>query len=263
MPPKKSLQTALITGASSGIGYELSKLFARDGYHLVLVARDKQRLIHVSKELEEKFNIRIKIIATDLADPGSPEKIFTELQKENIHINVLVNNAGFATYGLFSETDLKTELEMIQTNITTLTHLSKLFLKEMLKTGQGKILNVASTAAFQPGPLMAVYYATKAYVLSFSQALTNECQGTGINITVLCPGPTATGFQKKAHLEKSKLFQGAIMDAATVAKAGYAGLIKNKSIVIPGFKNKFLATLASFIPRNIAIKIVRNIQEKR
>ena len=255
-------KTALITGASSGIGYELTKLFARDRYNLVLVARSEAKLQQIDSELTAEFGITVKIIPKDLALPTSPEEIWQELQTEGITIDVLVNNAGFATYGLFANTELEPELKMMQLNMVTLTHLTKLFLPEMLTRKAGKILNVASTAAFQPGPLMAVYYATKAYVLSFSQALANEVERTGVSVTVLCPGPTASGFQARANMENSKLVKDKqIMDAKKVAVIGYQSLIDNQTMIIPGWQNKLLALIVRFIPRNLAVKIVRNMQE--
>ncbi len=181
-------KTALITGASSGIGYELSKLFAQDSYDLVLIARSENKLQDLAAKLQNEFGSQVKVIVQDLGINFAPKTIFSQLQEENITIDVLVNNAGFATYGLFTETDLQAELEMMQVNMVALTHLTKLFLPGMVQRRQGKILNIASTAAFQPGPLMAVYYATKAYVLSFSEAIANELIGTGVTVTVLCPG---------------------------------------------------------------------------
>jgi hypothetical protein len=254
-------KTALITGASSGIGYEFAKLFARNGYNLVLIARSNQKLMQIADELKENFGIAVKIITKDLSLPTSPTEIFHEVQQASIRVDILVNNAGFATYGLFAETSLETELKMLQVNVVALTHLTKLFLQEMLKHKQGKILNVASTAAFQPGPLMAVYYATKSYVLSFSEAIANELNGSGITVTALCPGPTRSSFQAKAEMEKSKLVSGQkIMDAATVAKIGYDGLMKNQRVVVPGLKNQLLALSVRFTPRNWVTHIVRNMQ---
>ena len=257
-----SQKTVLITGASSGIGYELTKLFAQDRYNLVLVARNESKLQEIAAELTEKFGVSVKIMIKDLSLPASPGEIFQELQTEAIIVNVLVNNAGFATYGFFAETELQPEIKMMQLNVMTLTHLTKLFLKEMLAQKAGKILNIASTAAFQPGPLMAVYYATKAYVLSFSEALANELQGTGVTVTALCPGPTESGFQAKANMESSKLVKGKqIMDAKTVALIGYRGLNSNKTVVIPGLKNKLLALSVRLTPRNLVTKLVRNMQK--
>lgn len=258
-----SSKTALITGASSGIGYELAKIFANRGYDLVLIARNKQKLSRVADEFQEKFGTLARIIVEDLSIPNAPTKIFQQLQQDAIAIDVLVNNAGFAAYGFFWETDLDAELQMMQVNMVALTHLTKLFLKEMVARGQGKILNIASTAAFQPGPLMAVYYATKAYVLSFSEALANELQGTGVTVTALCPGPTESGFQARANMERSKLVSGKrIMDAKTVAEIGYRGLMNNQTVVVPGLKNKLLTLSVRFTPRNLVTKIVRSMQER-
>src|SRR6266705_6646003 len=255
-------KAALITGASSGIGYELTKLFARDGYNLVLVARIQKQLMQMADELQEKYSVSVKVISKDLSAASAPEEIFTELQQESRGIDALVNNAGFATYGLFSETDLEAELQMMQVNMVTLTHLTKLFLPGMLNKRMGKILNLASTAAFQPGPLMAIYYATKAYVLSFSEALANELHGTGVSVTALCPGPTESGFQKKANMEDSKLFSGNIADAASVALAGYRGLMAGKAVVIPGFSNKLIPWVVRLSPRGVVTRVVRRMQER-
>lgn len=256
-------KTALITGASSGIGYELTQLFATDGYNLVLVSRNAQKLLQLGAELKGKFEIEVKVIPKDLSLPRSSSEIFIELQQLAIHVDVLVNNAGFGAYGLFAEIDLATELDMIQLNLTSLTQLTQYFLKEMLKRGEGKILNVASTAAFQPGPLMAVYYATKAYVLSFSEALYEELRGTGITVTCLCPGATQSDFQRRAHIEKIKFLKFKIPDAKTVARTGYLGLMQEKRLVIPGFKNKLFAWGVRLIPRGLAIRIVKSLQELR
>lgn len=256
-------KTALITGASSGIGYELAQLFAGDRYNLVLVARSADQLNQIANEFQKQFGILVKIIPLDLSLSDAPEKVFRELQTERIEIDVLVNNAGFATYGFFAEADLNTELKMMQLNMVALTHLTKLFLKQMVARHEGKILNIASTAAFQPGPLMAVYYATKAYVLSFSEAIANELQGTGVTVTALCPGPTESGFQARANMKESKLVSGKrIMEAKTVALIGYQGLMNNRAVVIPGLKNQLLALSIRFTPRNLVTKIVRNMQKK-
>ncbi len=258
----KQGKTALITGASSGIGLELARLFARDGYDLVLVARSQQQLMKLAEELQEKSSISVKVMAKDLSAASAPEEIYAELQQEAIEVDVLVNNAGFATYGMFAEIDLATELQEMQVNMVTLTHLTKLFLPGMLKKRFGRILNVASTAAFQPGPLMAVYYATKAYVLSFSEALANELHGTGVTVTALCPGPTRSGFQKRADMEDSRLVSGKIMDAPTVARIGYRGLMASKTVVIPGLKNKVLVQAVRVSPRKIVTQVARNMQER-
>ncbi|BAY17922.1 short-chain dehydrogenase/reductase SDR [Anabaenopsis circularis NIES-21] len=260
----ESKKTALITGAASGIGYELACIFARNNYNLVLVDRNAVKLTEVSAKFQQELPIVVKEIVKDLAVSTAPEEIFRELQQANIQVNVLVNNAGFGTYGLFSDTNLNAELEMLQVNLVCLTHLTKLFLKDMIKQGEGKILNVASAAAFQPGPLMAVYFATKAYVLSFSEAIANELEGTGVSVTVLCPGTTASAFHERTGMADSKLVKRQkMMDAETVAQIGYDALMKGKTLVIPGLMNKFLAKIVRFVPRKLVPKIVRSMQEDK
>lgn len=254
-------KTVLITGASSGIGFELAKLFVQDNYDLVLIAKNKEKLQAAAKTLQ-KETITLHIIDKDLSDPKAPDEIYKELAAKKISIDVLINNAGFASYGQFTEIDLQEELNELQVNIVTLTHLTKLFSRDMVAKDSGRILNVASTAAFLPGPLMAVYYASKAYVLSFSEALTEELRGTGVSVSVLCPGPTNTGFVKRGHLEQSKLYQGKILGAAEVADAGYKGLMSNQTIIIPGLKNQLLTNAIRFIPRNLVPKVVKRLQEK-
>ncbi|MEK7263486.1 MAG: SDR family oxidoreductase [Bacteroidota bacterium] len=259
----QSKKTALITGASGGIGYELSKLFADNGYNLVLVARDRKKLREVHTEINVKYGVEVKTIVKDLSEPLAPDEIFQELWEEKINISVLVNNAGYATFGPFTETDLDEELKMMHVNMIALAHLTKLFLPSMLDSEDGKILNVASTAAFQPGPFMAVYYATKAFVLSFTEAIANELKHSGVTVTALCPGPTKSGFQKRAHMENSKLIEGKIMDAELVAKLGYKGMMKGKTVVITGVRNKILTETIRITPRRVATNIVRRLQEKR
>jgi short-subunit dehydrogenase len=255
--------TALVTGASSGIGYELARRFAEAGYDVVLVARSADRLQAVADELEQHHGVTARAMASDLADPAAPERLYAEVQSAGIAVDILVNNAGFGSYGAFAETDLATELQLLQVNVVALTHLTKLFLRDMLRRGHGKILNVASTAAFQPGPLMAVYYASKAYVLSFSEALAVELEGTGVTATVLCPGPTVSDFQRRAAMETTRLVQGPMMmDAATVARIGYEGLMANKTVVIPGFKNTVLALVSRLAPRGMSARIVRQLHER-
>jgi short-subunit dehydrogenase len=255
-------KTVLITGAASGIGYELACIFAAQNYNLVLVDRTEIKLIEIADKFQSEFGILVRNIIKDLSISTSPQEIFTELQEANIKVDILVNNAGFGTYGLFNETSLSVELEMLQVNLVCVTHLTKLFLKGMVEQGQGKILNVASTAAFQPGPLMAVYFATKAYVLSFSEALANELKGTGVTVTVLCPGSTASAFHQRTGTADSKRVRDLkMMDAETVAQIGYQALMKGKTIVIPGLLNKLLAKSVRLFPRNLVTKIVRTMQE--
>jgi short-subunit dehydrogenase len=257
-------KTALITGASSGIGRELTKLFARDGYNLVLIARRAPQLVQFAEELTAEFGISVKVIAEDLSVPHSPDDIFSVLQQESITIDVLVNNAGFGVYGAFTATDLRKELELLQVNIVSLTHLTKLFLQDMIKKGEGRILNVASTGAFEPGPFMSIYYASKAYVLAFSEGLAHELRGSGVTVTVLCPGPTRTGFQQRAGIEKLRILGNGvvIMNAKAVAFKGYRGLMANKIVVIPGLINKLLAIGVKILPRRWSTHIVGNIQKE-
>jgi short-subunit dehydrogenase len=233
--------TALITGASTGIGYELGKCFAADRHNLILIARQEARLRQVAAELSEQFSVSARVIVADLAKPDAPQKIADEIRQDSLQVDYLVNNAGFGLGGKFSETDLAAELEMMQVNMVALVHLTKLFLPAMVARRSGKIMNVASTAAFQPGPLMAVYYASKAFVLSFTEAIANELAGTGVTVTALCPGPTQSEFQRRAHIENTRLVKGkfmGMMTAETVAPIGYGGLMQGKRLVIPGLINK-------------------------
>ncbi|BBH52986.1 SDR family NAD(P)-dependent oxidoreductase [Fluviispira sanaruensis] len=255
----------LITGASSGIGLEFAHIFAKEKYNLLLIARSEDKLQHLANELSEKYKINCKIIACDLAKIGAAQEIYKRTKTLGIKVDILVNNAGFGAHGFFKNIDLKTETEMIQVNITSLTELTKLFLTPMLEKGSGKILNVASTAAYQPGPLMAVYYATKAYVLSFSEALANELADSGVSVTVLCPGPTQSGFQAAAQMGNDlKLFHSTMTaDSSTVAYAGYKGLLSSQRVVIPGVSNKIGTYSVKFLPRSFAASVARWLQEKR
>jgi uncharacterized protein len=258
-------QTALITGASGGIGLELARQFAAGGYDLVLVARSAGRLEELAGELRSRHGVTVRVLAKDLADPKSPEEVFRELEAAGVAVDVLVNNAGFATFGPFVEIDPGKELEELQLNVVTLTHLTKRFLPGMLARRRGGVLNLASTAGFQPGPLMAVYYATKAYVISFSEALAEELSGTGLTVSVLCPGPTETGFQRRAGMENSRLFSGLLQvaDAAAVARAGYEGFRAGKRVVIPGLINKVGVQSIRVTPRALATKVIKKMQERR
>lgn len=253
------MKTALITGASSGIGLEFAKIFAENKYNLVLIARNLEKLQQVKSDLESEHGVQILLLAKNLSLKNSPREIFAELQSKNIEIEVLINNAGFGEYGKFAEIDLQKQLDMLDLNISALTALTHLFLPAMLLRKNGKILNVASTAAFQPGPFFAVYYASKAYVLSFSEALRNELAAFGITVTALCPGPTKTDFFKKQPdmLETNLLRNANTMSAREVAFAGFSGLMRGKAIVIPGFINKFLAFGVRLLPRNFVTAISR------
>jgi uncharacterized protein len=260
MADKRS--TALITGASGGIGAELAKLLAQHGHDVVLVARNGAKLTEIGDELAREFGVRSYPIVADLADPGAPDRVATAVREKGIEVDILVNNAGFGLLGPFAETDLRRELDMIQVNVAAPTHLTKLFLPAMLARRSGRILNIASTAAFVPGPLMAVYYASKAYVVSFSQALANEVAGTGVTVTVLCPGPTRTSFSKTAKNDQSRLFRGGgVMDAATVARIGYNSLMKGKGTVVAGFKNRWLARSSALVPSSVSAQVARRLNE--
>ncbi len=260
--PSSSPKTALITGASFGIGLELARIFAREGYNLVLVARTADRLRQLASELEKNHGTRSLILATDLTEPGSSAYVLDQTTRADIQVDVLVNNAGFGQYGKFAENDLEECLRQIQLNVTTLTHLTHLYLPAMIKRKSGKILNVASTAAFQAGPLMAVYYATKAYVLHFSEAIANELQGTGVTVTCLCPGPTATEFQERAKISGIRLTKYGTMTARAVAEDGYRGLMADKPVVISGLKNWLVAQSVRFAPRRMVTAIARKLQEE-
>lgn len=250
-----SRKAAVITGASSGIGVDLARLFARDGYHVVLVARSEEKLRSLAAELGGDY------IVADLSRPDAPQAVFDKLR--GVEVEALVNNAGYGVIGPFAETNVTKELEMIQVNVVALTHLTKLFLPQMVQRRRGAILNVASTAAFQPGPLMAVYYASKAYVLSFSEAIADELRDSGVRVTALCPGPTATGFAAAADMESARLFNMTRpASSASVAKVGYDALRSGKRVVIPGLRNKLLAQSIRVSPRRVVTTIVRKLQEK-
>jgi short-subunit dehydrogenase len=256
-------QTALITGASGGIGYELAKLFAHDRYNLVLVARSADKLSQVAAELQSRFGVTVKTVALDLTETSAPKFLFDQLQRDGVTVDILVNNAGFGVFGEFASTSEEDVLGQIHLNITALTDLTRLFLPAMLARRSGKIMNVASTAAFQPGPLMAVYYATKAYVLSFSQALANEVADSGVVVNCFCPGATDTDFQKRANLENSRLFKKfRPMTAEVVALDGYRGLMAGRIVVISGMKNWLVAESVRFAPRKLVTALSRWVADK-
>jgi len=255
------MKSVLITGASSGIGYEFAKIYAKNGYNLVITARRQENLENIREELES-YSVKIETIALDLSKEGAAKKLYENVKEKGIVIDTLINNAGFGLYGNFIETDVDREAEMIDLNIKSLVILTKLFLKDMIAIDKGEILNVASIAAFQPGPLMSVYYASKSFVLSFSEAVRNEIRKTNVNISVLCPGPTATEFERSANLGKSTLFTRIkVMTPEKVALIGYKGLQKKKSIIITGKINSTLIFLNRFVPREVIVNVARKLQE--
>lgn len=255
----KSKKTALITGATSGIGYELTKLFAQNGFDLAIVARNMARLDKVSGEVQRGPNVTVQVIPKDLSQPTAAEEIYRELQSKGIEVDVLVNNAGFNVYGPFRKTSAQKELQMMQVHMLTLTHLTKLFLPGMLKRKFGKVLNLASTASFTPGAGDAVYCATKAYVLSFSEAIAEELKGTGVTVTALCPGPTKTEFAERAEMADTKIFQGSLSSATEVAQAGYRAMMQGRTTVVVGLNNKLMIFSLRFSPRNLVTKIGKSL----
>jgi uncharacterized protein len=257
------MATALITGASNGIGLELAKIHASKGDNLVLVARNKAKLDELKSELEKQHKISVYTIGKDLSAHNAAQDVYDETQKQNITVDYLINNAGFGDFGMFVETDWNKELQMINLNITTLTQFTKLYLQDMVKRKSGKIMNVASTAAFQSGPTMAVYYATKAYVLSFSEAIDNEVSPHGVTVTTLCPGATESGFQAAAAMEESALVKGKKLPTSKeVAEYGYKAMMKGKTVAIHGMMNYIMANSVRFAPRALIVKITRLIQDK-
>jgi short-subunit dehydrogenase len=255
---------ALITGASGGIGLELAKLFARESHDLALVARSHDKLKSIAEELRQTYGVQVKYYTKDLSVTSTPDELFEVLQSEGGNVDILVNNAGFGWRGEFAQMNLADVLEMLQVNITSLTYLTKLFLPGMIERKRGRILNVASTAAFQPGPMMTTYYASKAYVMNFSLGLSEELQGTGVTVTAFCPGPTATGFGRRAGFANEKIMGGLLhKDVRTVAIDGYKGLMKGKPLVISGTLNWFGTQLIRFLPRTFPGKLVKRVQQKR
>jgi hypothetical protein len=248
-----------VTGASSGIGLELARVAAERGHDLVLVARREEALRALADEIERDRGVTARVVAADLAAPDGPHSVARAL--EDVRVDVLVNNAGFGLYGDFLDTDVDVEREMIAVNVAAPTELAKAFAPGMVRRGQGRILNVASTAAFQPGPRMAVYYATKAYVLSLSIALSVELAGTGVTVTCLAPGPVRTPFRERARVSASRLFSGERgMEPEAVARAGWAALERGRRLAIPGAWNRVGAAAARVVPLSFAARAVAMLQ---
>lgn len=258
------MTVALITGASSGIGRELLDRFATDRIDLVITARDEAALKKAADELTAKYGVTVTVIPADLSRPGEAHRLFAEVEKRGIVVEYLVNNAGFGNYGPFHEADAKKMDDMVQVNVASLVTLTRLFLPGMVARKSGRILQVASVAAFQPGPLMAVYYATKAFVLSFSEAVAEELTGTGVTMTCLCPGPVHTQFATRSNFNHSRIFQKShVATADDVADYGYRAFMRGEILAVHGFNNRLLTMIGRFIPRRLIVKLVRWMQEKR
>jgi len=246
--------TALITGASGGIGEALARVFARQGWGLVLVARRADALGELARVLHQVHGVPVAVVALDLAQPGAADAVYQEVRGLGLTVDALVNNAGMIVYGPFDQTDWGREAEMIQLNLVALTRLTKCFLPAMLARGRGSVLNVGSTGSFVPGPLNAVYCATKAYVLSFSEAVAQEVEGSGVSVTCLCPGVTRTALQSKADMEIRLMRLGA-MDAEEVARQGYAAMCAGRRVVVPGWTNRAQAFSARLLPRAAVTRV--------
>lgn len=254
--------TALITGASGGLGLEFAKIHASKGGDLVLVARSGDKLNALKSELETQFGVQVLVIEKDLSKSNSALEVFQETQNKEIIVDYLINNAGIGTYGFFNDLDWDKENEMLNLNMITLTHLTKLYLPKMIEQSKGYILNVASTAAFQPGPLMSTYFASKAYVLHFSEALHNEVKPAGIKVSALCPPATETSFFKRADMSDTKLAKGKKLPTAKeVAEYGYKSMMANKSVAVYGLMNRIMVASTGLIPRGLVVKVARKLVE--
>jgi short-subunit dehydrogenase len=254
-------QTALVTGASAGIGIDLAECFARDGYDLILAARSAGPLGEVANRLASTHGVKATAIAQDLGAIGGGAALATAIAQRGLNVDVLVNNAGYGHAGALTSSDLPTQLGMIDLNVRALVELTYLYWDRMLANKRGGLINVASTAAFQPGPLMANYYASKAYVLSFSEALWEEARDTGVHVSCLCPGPTVSKFRERAGTGRTRLAKASkVMESAPVARQGYEGFKRNTRVVVTGGRNAFQAGLVKYIPRETLLKMVRNIQ---
>jgi short-subunit dehydrogenase len=257
------MSTALITGASSGLGWEFAKIHAASGGNLILVARNISQLEKLKTTIQQDHSVQIHLIKKDLSHPHAAEELYEYIKSQSWEVDILINNAGFGYYGMFMDALLQKDDEMMQLNMVTLTKLTKLFAEDMVKKGKGRIMNVASTAAFQPGPTMAVYCATKAYVLHFSEALANELKGTGVTVTILCPGATASGFQAAAIMEESRLVKGRKLPSShEVANYGYKAMLKGQVVAIHGLMNYLMAQSVRFTPRGLVLKVARWMMRK-
>lgn len=254
----KENKYTLITGGSEGIGFELARLFAKDKNNIILVARNEEKLLRAKNKIEDEFEVEVKIMVCDLSKNDEVDKFIKAVDENNLSVDNLINNAGIGSFGAFHEAVDNFENTLININIISVTKLTKYFLKKMIKEGNGGIMNVASTAAFVGGPKMSMYYSSKAYVLTLTEAIHDEVKDKGIRISCLCPGPVKTSFQEKAGIKKSDKAKKYLMDAQQVAEEGYKGFLKGKDIIIPGTKNKFLILGNKLIPRFLSRKIIMN-----
>lgn len=250
------MQQVLLTGASSGIGLELARLAAQDGKDLILVARSRDKLLALAEELTRAHGVRATVMVADLGAPGGARQLYDQVQAQGPPVDILINNAGYGLSGPYLETDGADELAMIQLNVMALTELTKLFLPAMVQRGRGRIMNVGSVASFMPGPYMAVYYATKAYVLSYSEALAKELEGTGVTVTALCPGPTLSGFQERAGMKISTMMNVMLTEVSFVARTGYAGMMKGQAVVVPGLLNRLTTLAVGTAPRALVRSVM-------
>ena len=248
-------ERALITGGSVGIGAALAEVFAQHGHDLILVSRSLDKLETRADDIRKKFGVNVVSVPADLADPHGARQVHEAVLDRRLDVHLLVNNAGVGLYGKFAKTDLDAELKMIQLNATSVVDLTKRFLPAMIERRSGRILNVASTAAFVPGPWMSIYYASKAFVLSFSEAIDYELKPHGVTVTTLCPGPTESEFKVRAGSKRSRLFEAYVMDAPTVARAGYDAMMNGKTVAIPGLRNKLIPVVARAMPRPLMTKL--------
>jgi short-subunit dehydrogenase len=254
-------QTALVTGASAGIGVDLAECFASDGYNLILAARTEHALRQVADRLGKTYHVAATPIVADLQAIGGGTRLADEIARRGLSVDVVVNNAGYGAAGAFDGSDAATQLGMIDLNNRALVELTHIYWSRLMANGRGGVLNVASTAAFQPGPLMAIYYASKAFVLSFSEALWEEARGTGIKVTCLCPGSTVSTFRARAGTDKVRLSKaGTPMASMQVARLGYEAWQANKRVIVTGTRNRIMAKMVSFVPRRTVLRMVKNLQ---
>jgi len=246
---------ALITGGSVGIGAALADVFAEHGHDLILVARNRDKLEARGRDIQSRFGVQVACLSEDLTDAAAPARLHRGVVDQGLDVHYLVNNAGVGLYGKFVKTDLNAELKMIQLNVTAVVDLTKRFLPPMVERGSGRMLNVASTAAFVPGPWMSVYYATKAFLLSFSEAINYELKLNGITVTTLCPGPTESEFKVRAGSQRSRLFDAFVMDAPRVARVGYEAMMNGKPLAIPGLRNKLIPIAVRLSPRSMIAEL--------